>query len=41
MQQRKEKNCSFIVTSHHDIENNDILFDKTFLIKDKQLLTVS
>ena len=40
MQQRQQKNISFIITSHHDIENNDIHFDKTFLLKDKQLLTV-
>ena len=40
MQQRQQKNISFIITSHHDIENNDLHFDKTFLLKDKQLLTV-
>ena len=40
MQQRKQKNVSFIITSHHDIENKEIHFDKTFLLKDKQLVTV-
>jgi ABC-2 type transport system ATP-binding protein len=38
MQQRQQKNISFIVTSHHDIESNDIRFDKTFILRDKQLL---
>ena len=41
MQQRQQKNISFIITSHHDIENNDIHFDKTFILKDKQLLLIS
>jgi ABC-2 type transport system ATP-binding protein len=41
MKQRQEKKISFIITSHHDIENNDIRFDKTFLLKDKQLSIVS
>lgn len=41
MQQRRQKNISFIITSHHDIENNDIHFDKTYILKDKQLLPVS
>ena len=40
MQSRQQKNISFIITSHHDIENTDIHFDKTFLLKDKQLLPV-
>jgi len=40
MQQRKEKNISFIITSHHDIENDDIKFDRAFLLKDKKLVTV-
>jgi ABC-2 type transport system ATP-binding protein len=41
MEQYQQKNISFIITSHHDIENNDIRFDKTFLLKDKELVTVS
>jgi ABC-2 type transport system ATP-binding protein len=41
MQQRKLKNISFIITSHHDIENNDIRFDKTFILRNKELVTVS
>ncbi len=41
MQQQQQKNISFIITSHHDIENNDIRFDKTFILKDKELVTVS
>jgi ABC-2 type transport system ATP-binding protein len=41
MQYRQLKNISFIITSHHDIENAAIHFDKTFLLKDKQLLAVS
>ena len=41
MQQRRQKNISFIITSHHNIENNDIHFDVTFTLKDKQLLPMS
>jgi ABC-2 type transport system ATP-binding protein len=41
MQHRQLKNISFIITSHHDIDNNDIHFDKIFLLKDKQLLQVN
>ncbi len=41
MQQRRQKNISFIITSHHNIENNDIHFDGTFTLKDKQLLPMS
>ncbi|MEO7394022.1 MAG: ATP-binding cassette domain-containing protein [Chitinophagaceae bacterium] len=41
LQQRQINNTSFIITSHHDIENNDIHFDKNFILKDKQLLTVT
>jgi ABC-2 type transport system ATP-binding protein len=41
MQYRQEKNISFIITSHHDIENNNIHFDKTYLLKDKELVSVS
>jgi ABC-2 type transport system ATP-binding protein len=41
MKQRQQQNISFILTSHHDIENKDIRFDKTFMLKDKQLLPVS
>lgn len=41
MKQREQKNISFIITSHHDIENNDILFDETFLLKDKELASVN
>lgn len=37
MQQHRQNNISFIITSHHDIEHADILFDNTFLLKDKQL----
>jgi ABC-2 type transport system ATP-binding protein len=39
--QWQQKNISFILTSHHDIESNDIRFDKTFVLKDKQLLPVN
>ena len=38
MQHRQKKGISFIITSHHDIENKDILFDKIFLLKNKKLL---
>ena len=41
MQQWQQKNISFIITSHHDIENAAIHFDKTFLLKDKQLLSIN
>jgi ABC-2 type transport system ATP-binding protein len=41
MEQYQQKNISFIITSHHDIENNDIRFDKTFILKDKELVTFS
>ncbi len=41
MQQRQQKNISFIITSHHDIENTTIHFDKTFILKDKELVSVS
>ena len=41
MKERQQKNISFIITSHHDIENNAIRFDKTFMLKDKQLLPLS
>lgn len=41
MQQRQQKNISFIITSHHDIENAAIHFDKTFLLKDKELLPLN
>lgn len=37
MQHRQQQGISFIITSHHDIEHNDILFDKSFLLKDKQM----
>lgn len=37
MEQRKENDISFIITSHQDIENNNIHFNQTFLLKDKQL----
>jgi ABC-2 type transport system ATP-binding protein len=37
MNQRQQKNISFIITSHHDIETTYIHFDKTFMLKDKQL----
>jgi ABC-2 type transport system ATP-binding protein len=39
MKQRQHKNISFIITSHHDIETSDIHFDKSFILKDKQLLS--
>jgi ABC-2 type transport system ATP-binding protein len=41
MKQRQQNTISFILTSHHDIENKDIRFDKTFMLKDKQLLPVN
>jgi ABC-2 type transport system ATP-binding protein len=41
MQYRQQRNISFIITSHHDIEHTAIHFDKTFLLKDKQLLSIS
>lgn len=41
MTQWKQKNISFIITSHHDIENNDIRFDKTFILRDKKFLPIS
>jgi ABC-2 type transport system ATP-binding protein len=41
MMQRKKNNISFIITSHHDIENNDIHFDQSFILKDKELIFVS
>jgi ABC-2 type transport system ATP-binding protein len=41
MKYRQQNDISFILTSHHDIENNDIRFDKTFLLKDKQLLPIN
>ena len=37
----QQKNISFIITSHHDIENNDIRFDKTFILRDKKFLPIS
>ncbi len=40
MQQHQQKNISFIITSHHDIEHTDIMFHNTFLLKDKQLLQI-
>jgi ABC-2 type transport system ATP-binding protein len=41
MHLHRQKNISFIITSHHDIENNDIKFDNTFIMKDKQLLPLA
>lgn len=41
MRQWQQKNISFIITSHHDIENAAIHFHKTFMLKDKQLLPLN
>jgi ABC-2 type transport system ATP-binding protein len=41
MNQQQQKNISFIITSHHDIETTDIYFDKTFMLKDKQLFSIN
>jgi ABC-2 type transport system ATP-binding protein len=41
IRQQQQQNISFILTSHHDIENKDIPFDKIFMLKDKQLLPVN
>jgi len=41
MKERQQKNISFIITSHHDIEHTAIHFDKIFMLKDKQLLTIN
>jgi ABC-2 type transport system ATP-binding protein len=37
MNQQQQNDISFIITSHHDIETTYIHFDKTFMLKDKQL----
>jgi ABC-2 type transport system ATP-binding protein len=41
MNRQQQNDISFIITSHHDIETNDIHFDKTFMLKDKQLVSIS